>query len=385
MRIRILIGFFLLVGVPAIIFSVRLKKARVVKVGGRPVVSWALQLNGPTNIEAAEKVFQKIGPEAVPNLIEALESNDSIFKKPLRAVAPHLPDKFRIGLFRMLSPEEAERLRLGAASALAILGAKATSAVPVLGKALSDDNAGVSLQAAVALGKIGQLGVPELVKALNNPNHQIRLMAIHGLTVAGSEADAALPALTEAMEDKNADVRVHAFLALGQIRHPASVSALAAKLNHVDPNLRLMAARGLGGLGPWARDAIPMLIVAAKDGSAIVRSSAVVALGKIRPSAEPVVNALIAALSDPDRNVRLNAAEGLGHAGPAAAPAVPKLIECLKEEEPFVRAAAATALGSIGAQAGAALPALAEAAKNPNELVRTKAEEALAQIRKRSN
>lgn len=384
MRLRLLIGYALMLGVPAIIFMMQLQKVREVKAGGKPVVAWAMELNGPNNRQRAEDVFRQIGPQAVPNLVEALERQDSFFKKPLLSIASYLPDKLRIGLFRTVRPEEAERLRLGAATALAIMGAKATSAIPVLGKALQDANRGVGLQSALALGKIGRAGVPALVKALKEGQDQTRLLAMYGLGIAGTDADAAVPVLVEALADKNRQIRESAFLALSQIRHPATVAAMRPKLKHGDPYVRMNAARCLGSMGPWGREAIAALIDAAKDESSAVRASAVEALGRIRPAAENVVGALTNVLADPDPAVRANAANGLGNGGAAAAVAVPYLIERLKDGDAGVRSAAALALGGIGPKATAASEALREAAGDSDATVREKAKQALDQINKSS-
>ncbi|MBI2947282.1 MAG: HEAT repeat domain-containing protein [Verrucomicrobia bacterium] len=382
MRVRLLIGFALVFGVPAVIFMVQLRKVREVKVGGKPAVAWALELNGPGDRKPAEEVFRQIGPQAVPNLVEALQSKDSIFKKPLLSVAAHLPDKLRIGLFRTVRPEDAERLRLGAATALAIMGAKATSAIPVLGQALYDANHGVSMQSAIALGKTGRPGVRALVTALKEGQNQTRLLAMYGLGIAGAEADAAVPALIEALADKNLQIRESAFQTLSHIRHPATVAAILPKLNHGDPSIRLNAAKCLGSMGPWARDAIPALIDAIKEESSAVRASAVEALGRIRPSAEDVIAALTNALADPDPAVRANAAGSLGNGGSASAVAVPRLIERLKDADAGVRGAAALALGAIGPKASAATGPLKELAKDADGQIRVKAQQALDQIDK---
>jgi HEAT repeat protein len=377
-----LIGFALMFVVPAAIFTVQLRKVRQVKTGGKSVVAWALELNGPSDREPAEEVFRQIGPQAVPNLIEALERKDSIFKKPLLSVAAHLPDSLRIGLFKTVRPEEAERLRLGAATALAIMGAKATSAIPVLSKALYDTNPGVSMQSALALGKMGRPGVPELVKAIKEGPNQTRLLAMYGLGISGAEADAAVPTLIAALADKNHQIRESAFQTLSHIRHPATVAAVLPKLNHGDPYIRFNAALCLGTMGPWAREAIPALIEAIKDESAVVRANAVEALSRIRPSAENVITALTNALTDPDATVRAHAAGGLGNGGSASAVAVPALIERLKDADAGVRSAAALALGSIGPKARAAIGPLSELAKDPDPQLRVKVQQALEQVQK---
>ena len=382
MRIRILIGLVFLLVVPATIFLVRLEKAREVKVGGKTVVAWALELDGPGNTSAAENVFRQVSPKAVANLIEVLERRDSLLKKPLQSIAPHLPTALRVGLFRTVSPQEAERFRLAAVAALAIMGPKATSAVPVLGKALRDTSSGVSMRAAMALGRIGPPAVPELTKALKDNHDQTRQSAIYGLSLAGADAHTAVPSLIEALQEPNPEIRDRAFDALSQIRHPSTVTALSRKLRHSSAGVRVLAARCLASMGPWAREAIPFLIEASGDTDSDVRQSAVEALGKIRPNSETVIAALSKALSDPRPHVRAKAAEALGAGGSAAASAVPALIERLKDEDRKIRATAAESLGAIGGPAAAALAALSQVAQDPDPDVSAKARDAIGQINK---
>jgi HEAT repeat protein len=76
-----------------------------------------------------------------------------------------------------------------------------------------------------------------------------------------------------------------------------------------DPNMRYYAAESLGHYGPEAQSAVPDLIEALKDESAMVRMGVAYALGEIgSPDAAP---ALQAATKDPDKEVRVAAAAAL--------------------------------------------------------------------------
>jgi hypothetical protein len=68
----------------------------------------------------------------------------------------------------------------------------------------------------------------------------------------------------------------------GANRVEYSVSTLTKTLlEDKDPNMRYWAVQSLGKLGPAAKEAVPNLIVALKDESALVKSGAAVALGEI--------------------------------------------------------------------------------------------------------
>lgn len=83
--------------------------------------------------------------------------------------------------------------------------------------------------AADSLGRIGVDAVPELIKALGNPDAGLRVQAARALAVIGPKAGAAVPSLISLLSDD-------------------------------DEAVRRAAARALGQIGPAARDAIPSLI-----------------------------------------------------------------------------------------------------------------------------
>ncbi len=72
-------------------------------------------------------------------------------------------------------------------------------------------------EAANALMAIGVSAVPELRKALDNPNPLVRRWAANILAGIGPDAQEALPALTEALSDSDAGVRAAARAAVDQI------------------------------------------------------------------------------------------------------------------------------------------------------------------------
>jgi HEAT repeat protein len=86
----------------------------------------------------------------------------------------------------------------------------------------------------------------------------------------------------EALKDKR--LRFGAANALVRIG-PAAVPALIEALKDKDRNVRRAAALALGKIGPATKDAVPALIEALKDKESYVRSAAAWALGKIGPEA----------------------------------------------------------------------------------------------------
>ena len=168
-----------------------------------------------------------------------------------------------------------------------------------------------------------------------------RIAAAHALAARGAAAEAAVPALTAALNRDPDPVRVAATYALGAIGAPA-VEPLAALL------------RGSGA-------ALPHLLrgFGRRNSGALLMDDAGYALGAI---GAPALPALVELLRDDSEWARVNAAFALGEMDTAARDAVPALVDALEDESQYVVRAAADALGAVGAaEAAAPLGALLHA------------------------
>jgi HEAT repeat protein len=96
----------------------------------------------------------------------------------------------------------------------------------------------------------------ELIADLKSPEERERTAAVRLLPQRTGDAARIVPALIEALKDKDGEVRRD-------------------------------AALGLGSFGDQARDAIPALQAAQRDRDARVRKAAAVALSRIDPKAAP--------------------------------------------------------------------------------------------------
>lgn len=122
------------------------------------------------------------------------------------------------------------------------------------------------------------------------------------------------------------------------------------------------------------RAAIPPLMLALRDRSAVVRRLAVWGLGEMRfPETAPAVAALLA---DPDGAVRAEAAGALGDMGEARW--VAPMTAMLRDPDPRVRARVAHAFGDLGATP--AMPMLAAALADPDAGVAAEARWALREM-----
>src|SRR5436309_2371335 len=102
-------------------------------------------------------------------------------------------------------------------------------------------------------------------------------------------------------------------------------------LRVADPFQRVHAAMVLGLMGEQAQAAIPALIDALRDEDVRVRRMITAALGEIGPPSRTGVPVLVHCLRDRNEVVRRRAALALSEMGPAARAAVPGLIAALKD------------------------------------------------------
>ncbi len=207
---------------------------------------------------------------------------------------------------------------------------------------LQDLSPNVRLKAVAVLSRFGSRGVPILVKVLKNDrDYTVRVVAAASLGEIGPAAKNAVPALVQALSEKDREMRKHAATALYMIG-PAAVPGLVEALRDNNQEVGVWAATALGWIGPAA---VPALERAIKDRDPRVRVLAVAALGKA--AGEDAVTALVAALTDKNWEVRSGAARILGLIGPAAKDAVPALKQALRDNKREVREEAAMAIRAI--------------------------------------
>jgi HEAT repeat protein len=99
----------------------------------------------------------------------------------------------------------------------------------------------------------------QLIADLKSPDEKDRIVAVRLLADRKNEADKVVPALTEALQDKENDIR-------------------------------LSAAIGLGYFGDKARESLPPLQAALRDRDPRVREAASIAIARISPELAPKTN-----------------------------------------------------------------------------------------------
>jgi HEAT repeat protein len=203
------------------------------------------------------------------------EKDDVVLKTALDSLTHLVGEEHRKipteSLEKLLTHPDEEVQRSAAFVLAGIGGDKAVPALPVLCKALKDDDVEVQGLAAAALAEIGEAAapaVPDLARALRGSKDSkdatkdinVRRNAALALGHIGSGAKAAVPALAEALQPEvPVEVRRHAAEALALIRLPTTKDAvpavLAAIARDTDPLVRqrciwsLFEFRELGSAG----------------------------------------------------------------------------------------------------------------------------------------
>ncbi|MDF0552464.1 HEAT repeat domain-containing protein [Kamptonema sp. UHCC 0994] len=265
-----------------------------------------------------------------------------------------------------------------------------TEIAPLIAKLKSNDER--ELNAAIEkLRKIGEPAIPALIQALGDKNLLVRRSAGE---VLGKIGKPAIPALVQALKDSDVQIRRRAANVLAIIidstritysnweKSPEAktvVSALIPLLKDSDANVLSSAAEALGNIGAEAKTAVPALISLLKDSNAEVRRSAAIALGRIG-EAKATVPKLIPLLKDSNADVRRSVASALGSIDAEAKTVVSALIPLLKDSNAEVRWSVASTLGSIGVEAKTVVSALIPLLKDSNAEVRNRASYALANI-----
>ncbi|HEX5449767.1 MAG TPA: HEAT repeat domain-containing protein [Gaiellaceae bacterium] len=160
--------------------------------------------------------------------------------------------------------------------------------------------------------------------------------------------EASIPALIDALDDKDRDVRAAATRSLGRLGAVEAVEALTQMLATAAVPQQIVAT----ALLQMGERALPRLTALLATDDLRVRASATQLVGLLGTAADS--HELIERLGDPAAEVREQAAIALGRVGVRSAGA--ELLAMLDDRVGFVRAAAATALGAIGDRA--AVPAL---------------------------
>ncbi|MFN0125306.1 MAG: HEAT repeat domain-containing protein [Verrucomicrobiales bacterium] len=254
--------------------------------------------------------------------------------------------------------------------------------------------------------------LPELIAALKSEDFSTRMRAVDFIGNRKEGAEAAVPALVEALQDSHMrESALHALKSIGPAASEATPALFTALTAYPDqPATRWIAAHALANIGKAAVGKL-------EDGSVskilYERLWCAAALARIEGPGSRHFATLVAALQSPDKNAARVGAEGLtmigapsvvvldeiiaatdspvaartdlaillAQFGKGAKPAIPKLVELLDDSDAMTRKCAAYAISEIGGpDAAPAVDGLIRMLGSEQAFVRDMAAVALASI-----
>jgi HEAT repeat protein len=316
--------------------------------------------------------------KAMPLLLEAIKDGDaqvrqqavwgmqntggdlSAYHAEVSALVKDTDANVRVGLVQVLSrtgekgvlllgdmlKDPNEQVRWQAAAALQNAGKRAAKVLPALTEAVNDKNANVRWQAAFALAQLGEEGSKALFKAYSDskePDVRIQIIQAQFNSPARNHT---LPLLRQALKDRDSGVRrfaVQMVPSLGATKEAIEVLTEAMKEKELD--VRVAAAYSLQNLGPKSLPILEQELGSAKE--AELRQAILNGLINQNSRSKTLVAPLTACLKDGQAPVRWMAAHVLGNIGPDARDAVPALESLLEDRDTTVRQNVQNALKRI--------------------------------------
>jgi HEAT repeat protein len=216
---------------------------------------------------------------------------------------------------------------------------------------LGDPSPRVRAAVAKALGALPPSSetIAGLTALLADPNRDVRMIAVASLTKFRPRIRAAIPKLTELLEDEDSEicVAVAEFIASSRSERKSRVAFMTFRelLRDADPAIRVRAVHGLHRTAREGDDIFPKLVGCCRDPHPAVRRAALVAMWEYGSRAMPL---FVQALQDDDASVRREALMILGSHGRAAREKLALIVPLLHDPARDVADAAEKALAQIG-------------------------------------
>jgi HEAT repeat protein len=248
----------------------------------------------PDLAAAAARTLTALGPppdelvSALSALVQGARAPASARVFATRALASRCADGTPVAATLLASLADPElEVRRAVSDVLSKAGLKAPAAVDALVRALGDTDALVRLRMTTALAALPQGSRPlaALLRAYDDPDHDVMRKAAEGLARdRPSQADALV--LAKAAAGRGPRARLFA-LSLVAEQGPAAVGALTAALRDDHAAVRLLALDGLARIGPDAKAAAGAVAALLKDPDLGVGVRAATALLAMKRSRRP--------------------------------------------------------------------------------------------------
>jgi HEAT repeat protein len=332
------------------------------------------QLGDVTKRDRAAQDLIRLGPDAVPVLIEALQTKDLNLLPYYQQILARIPSATPLLIKTLKTVHPITRGRVAE-----IFGInKDRNAVPVLLEALQGEYFTVRSRAALALGKIGDSKtIQPLLHVLKDPEDEVRIAAC--LALGYFKDPPTFDDITNVLlDDPKIEVRQAAARALGNTGHPAALPYLMEALHdsYWWYEREYAASDLLLAIEKMGVAAVNPLIEALQDKEGTVRKFAAVLLGRLGDTR--AIEPLGMALYDLHHEVGKVAAESLAQFG---IPALDVLVEALSHPEMWIRIHSIVALSRI--KDGRVTPLLLEMLNDPEREVKKQVIESLGSLKDR--
>ena len=330
------------------------------------------QLADGTKRDRAAQDLIRMGGDAVPFLVEALQTRDPSLLPLVQQILAHIPSATPALIKALTSAHPLVRGRVAEIFAIS----QDRSAVPALLAVLEGEYFTVRSRAALALGKIGDArAIQPLLPALKDQEDEVRIAACLalGLFKDPSTFDDITNVL---LDDPKIEVRQAAASALGNTRHPAALPYLMEALHdsYWWYEREYAATDLLSAIEKMGTAAVEPLIKALQDKEGTVRKFAAILLGRL--SDPRAIEPLSMALYDMHHEVGKVSAEALTHFGTSA---IDVLVEALSHPEMWIRIHAIEALSKI--KDARVVPFLLEMLNDPEREVKKQVIQSLGELK----
>jgi HEAT repeat protein len=327
------------------------------------------QLADSTKRDIAARELIKLGANAVPTLVDALQTQDPSLILTIQHILARLSSATPILKKTLATAHPIIRGRVAEIFGIS----KDRLAIPVLLDALRGEYFTVRSRSALALGNIGDASViPALLPLLKDAEGEVRSAAC--VAIAKFCEPSTFDDITNVLlDDALIEVRQSAASALGETKHPAALPFLMEALRDSSWwfEQEQAAADLLNAIKIMGTAAVEPLIEALGDREGTVRRYAATMLGDIGDIR--AIEELGMTMYDLHNEVGKSAAQALAKFG---AQAMDIFIEALNHPEAAIRENSVVAMSKI--QDARVIPALIEMLADPAREVQKQAMQALA-------
>jgi len=206
-----------------------------------------------TNYYAARKLI-KIGKEAVPQLIKALDNENGRIRLSSIIILDQIKDERAIPDCIRILKDEKRKDRERSACALSLGKMKAKEASDVLIQCLSDDSNNLKIACINALGELKEeKAIPHLLKLAKDNEETIKKASIGALKSIG---DNGIPYFEKTIEKGSFEEKILAIETLGEIKSEKSIELLKKVLKSENKYLSISSAYILSSIGNTEGEAV---------------------------------------------------------------------------------------------------------------------------------